>query len=236
MHNFCFVFSHYSNNPWTIQNYKALINVEGARHVFPVSRFDHGLPNSTSFNDEKILYGFDTAIPDCSHKQCDALLYHWVLKHKKQLRKYKMIMFIESDVYWGIPMKKLFNIKDLKDNSVYSCWLEPKNDRWYWMQGDVNKHPYSEHFFGITIGAIWGFSSSILLKMTERFFSDINFRDLAINELRSGTLANMCGASFNTFPKEICGCNFWGEWAVHTYKGKGIFHPVKFVSEELKHE
>lgn len=234
--DFCFVFSHYGKQDWMYQNYKALIGSEGARNVYPVSRFSHGLPKSLAFDNIQVLPGYDTGTSDYQKWMCDALLYHWVLNSEEILDKYKMIVFIESDVFWGDPIKNWMKGVDISENCAYACDHMDKNSNWYWMGGEMIKHRYAKEFHGMILGSIVGFSSPLIWKMSNMFINDNNLLNLGINELRMGTIANMCNASFKKWPGNPCCSNHWGEWAVHSYFGRGIFHPVKKIISVLKYK
>jgi hypothetical protein len=233
--DFCFVFSHYGKQDWMYQNYKSLIHSEGFKNVFPVSRLSHGLPRSMSFDTVPVLAGYDTGTSDCQKWMCDALLYHWVLNSEVIISQYKMIILIESDVFWGDPIKNWMKGIEISENCAYACDHFGKESNWHWMGGVMREHHYAEKFHGMTLGSIVGFSTPLIWKMSNIFIKDPNILNLGINELRLGTLANMCEASFKKWPINPCCNNQWGEWAVHSYSGRGIFHPVKKIIKELRY-
>lgn len=225
-----FLFSHYGSWDWVYQNFNALVECEGVDNVIPISEDDHGLPGTCVLRKYGYLFGFDD---HNKHLFCDAMLYHWVLHNEQVVAEKKLIFLVESDVFWGIPSSSWRGeIPDHK-NIAMACGFIRPGQAWIWFPPYEN-HRYYKQMVGMIIGSIVAFDAKCLLKMARRFRDDKELWDIGLNELRMGTIANMCGAEFFSLPKEVCKMNHWGLWAIHEYKGEGIFHPVKYTDKTLK--
>lgn len=231
-----FLFSHYGSWDWVHQNYQSLVQCEGVENVIPISEDNHGLPGTCILRKYGNLFGFDG---QDKHYFCDAMLYHWVINNKKLMKGRRMIFLIESDVFWGIPHAEWSKEIEYCDNCALACdfrkvYYPPhEHHLWDWFKPHKN-HPHYKDMFGMIIGSIVGFDVNLIQRMANKFRDENIWWSVGINELRMGTLANLCGAEFVKLPQKVCGYNQFGLWDVHRYKGEGIFHPVKYVDKDLK--